>query len=626
MTGIAAIFSPAPVSPERLGRMMKALSLRKHDESATLIRDSLALGACVFHTTPESVGVCQPLANDDASLAVVLDGFLTNWEELRCDLQSRGAVLRNRSDAELVLRAYELWGEDCARRLDGEFAFVIADRRRHRLYCARDHLGLKPLFYYREKGTLLIASDIAAIIEALDQKPEPDHDFLADLIAGDVFSGEQTPWKGLHALANAHWLTCSQSGTVMQRYYELPAEAMIRCRSDAEYAEHHRAELFEAVRRASRSQAPLAVEVSGGLDSSAIFAVADRLLDEGRLPTADIMGYTLAGRPGTRAHELPYARAVAAHLGRNITEVPLFEPEREWYEACARTDHDVPPPTNGVMSINLEHRAAADGARALLSGVGGDEWLGGSLSYYREFARDRDLAGFVRALREDMAVRGVGVLGAALRMGAASFLTPDMRRFVDRMRRKDGLDGMADPVWLKPEWRDRVTQRRLQRRADLPLDFGLRNKRARFSDPWALYARANMHRQPAVNGLEVRFPMLSRQFVEFSAAIPEYARLRGGINKFTHRNAMRGLLPDLVVDRGTKATFEAPQANFAFTQFCLGQGASALSDLVDAEQMIRHFSFHSPSDVDGRLTWEIYGLYAAVCFLGHAGFESVALS
>ena len=126
-----------------------------------------------------------------------MDGYLTNWEELRRDLTERGARLRNRSDAELVLRAYEQWGEDCAARIEGEFAFVIADRRKHRIYAARDHQGLRPLFYYQDGETLLVASDMRAIIAALDAYPEPDWDYLSNIVMQPLWLREQTVWAGL---------------------------------------------------------------------------------------------------------------------------------------------------------------------------------------------------------------------------------------------------------------------------------------------------------------------------------------------------------------------------------------------------------------------------------------------
>lgn len=619
MTGIAAIFSPGPVCEDRLARMAGALAVRRHDDLSTLAKGSMGLVACVWHTTPEALETGQPLANEDASLAVALDGYLTNWEELRRDLLARGAILRDRSDAELVLRAYETWGEDCARHLDGEFAFVVADWRRRRIYAARDHLGLKPLHYYRDGDRLLIASDIAAIIAALDTKPAPNHEFLASLIAGDLFVAGQTAWTGLESLAHAHWLACDAEKLVTARYYQLPTQVTIRYRSDEEHAEHHRSMLFEAVRRSSRSHAPVAIEVSGGLDSSAIFASAHHLHRQGLLLAPDIAGYTLAGEPGTRAFELPYARAVAEHLGRRVTEVPMFQPGPEWYAAQARRNHDLPPPSNGAMSFDLERRAADDGARVLVSGLGGDEWLGGSPAYYREFAARGEFGRFLRSLGEDIAVGGWRrTLPIAARMGLSGVLPHTLRKTLGKLLGGKEFDAAADAPWLKPGLRERVNALAMQYRASLPDDPDVRLRMIRFAYPWALYARSTMQRQPASNGLELRFPLLSRPFVEFSAATPEYARMRRGINKYTHRLAMRGLLPDVVTERQTKAAFQSAAFNRELRRHIAGEGAEALGPLVDHDLLLGAFSHKAESAVDERLTWQIYGTYAAACFLEHA--------
>ncbi|OBV11194.1 putative asparagine synthetase [Erythrobacter dokdonensis DSW-74] len=584
-----------------------------------LVKGSLGLAACVLHTTTESREAAQPLANENGGLAIAFDGFLANWEELRSDLLSRGAILRNRSDAELVLRAYETWGEACVGHCDGEFAFVIADWRRQRLFGARDHLGLKPLFHYRDGDRLLLASDIAAIITALDRKPEPNFGFLASLMAGELYNAEQTAWQDLESLAHAHWLSCDGARFVTRRYYELPTEVPIRYRTDAEYAERHRWELFDAVRRSSRSCAPLAIEVSGGLDSSAIFAAVDHLHRQGELLAPDFSGYTLVGEEGTPSYEVPYARAVADHIARRVEEVPIFHPPCDWYVEQSRTDQELPPPSNGAMSFELERCASENGARVLVTGLGGDEWLGGSRSYFRDFAARRDGAGFMRALREDVAVHGwQNTLPLAARGGVSGLLPSTLRRGIRALLNRDKTSAPVAPAWLKPHLRDQVAELAAHYRESLPDNPDLRERRLRFAYPWSLYSRATMLRQPASNGLELRFPFLSRQFVEFSAATPEYARMRRGINKYTHRLAMRGFLPDIVIERDTKAAFDFDDTNRMMCSYITGVGAQVLDDLVNHDCFVRQFGERVETTVDASLTWQIYGTYAAACFLEHA--------
>lgn len=616
MTGIAAIFSAGPASARQLDAMMAAMAGRAYDGEARWVHGRFALGASLLHTTAEAMEAGQPHFNEDESLALVLDGYLANWEELRRDLAARGAVLRNRSDAELVLRAYEQWGEDCADRIEGEFAFVIADRRKDRIFAARDHQGLRPLFYCRRGDTLVIASDIPAVFAALDPPPEPNHDYLVGVAAVQLFLPEDTVWRAIKRLQQAHWLACDGNGLVMRRYYQLPIGERLRYRSDAEYAEHYRAMLIDALRRTTRSHAPLGIAVSGGLDSSSLYCLADRLEREGKLLAPGFQGYTLAAEAGSRAYELPYARAAAAHIGRSLSEVPLFRPPLDWYIEQARSEHDLPIPTNGAMTIGIEQRVHADGSRVYINGDGGDEWLQGSFTYYREFMQEGDLPAFVRALRQDAGALGWGVaLPQALRTGLSAF-APDALRTWSKARRRARL--YRDPesfYWLRPEARALLEQQEAAYDAGLPADPHGWTKENLFSSPFGSYARARMQRQRGVNGIEPRHPMFTRQFIAFSLATPEHIRRRAGVTKVIHRIAMRGILPDMILDRRTKADFESDALDSEMGRFSREQGRLFLDQFCESSGLERLIPPGFVNTVDDDRSWELWGLYAVAAFL-----------
>ena len=146
MSGIAGIihFDGRPVAPGEVEAMTAAMHYRGPDGINHWRKGSVALGQCMLRTTPESLEENQPLTNENESLVLVMDGWVDNWEELRCDLLGQGAVLRTRSDAELVLRAYEVWGKDCLPHIDGDFALVLWDAPHRKVFCARDRMGSKP--------------------------------------------------------------------------------------------------------------------------------------------------------------------------------------------------------------------------------------------------------------------------------------------------------------------------------------------------------------------------------------------------------------------------------------------------------------------------------------------------
>lgn len=623
MTGIAAIFSAGQACERQLDAMMAAMAGRAFDGEGRWVNGRFALGASILLTTAEAQEAGQPHTNEDQSLALVMDGYLTNWEELRRDLTGRGAILRNRSDAELVLRAYEQWGEDCAGRIEGEFAFVIADRRAGRLYAARDHQGLRPLFYGRQGDTLVIASDLPAVVAALDPAPEPNRDYLVGVAAVQMFLPEDTVWQGVKRLRQAHWLLHDGERLVSRRYYQLPIGERLRYRSDAEYAEHYRAVLLDALRRTTRSHAPVGIAVSGGLDSSSLYCLADRLERQGQLLAPGFQGYTLAAEPGSRAYELPYARAAADHIGRTLTEVPLFRPPLDWYTRQASSERDIPIPTNGAMTIGIERQVHADGSRVYIDGDGGDEWLQGSLTYYREFLREGDLAAFVRALGQDGAALGWRkAVPRALRTGLSAFAPDWLRSWSKAARRARFYRDPDTFYWLKPELRAVLEQQEAAYDASLPADPHAWTKENLFASPFGAYARARMQRQRGMNGIESRHPMFTRQFIAFSLATPEHIRRRAGVTKVIHRIALRGILPDVILDRRTKADFESDAIDGEMGLFCRDQGRAVLAEFCESNGLERLIPPGFANTVDDDRSWELWGLYAVAAFLLHNSSRS----
>ena len=615
MTGIAAIFAPGPARLAQLDRMMAAMGDRVHDARGVWMKAPFALGALVLHTTAESLEATQPLANEDESLAVVIDGYLTNYEELRSDLLARGAVLRSRSDAELVLRAYEQWGEDCAGRIEGEYAFVIADTRANRIYAARDPKGLRPLHVYEDGEALLFASDIRGLIKGATRRPSPNPDYLANIAAGVWHLRDATVWQGVDRVPQAHWLSFDGRRRKCVRFYDLPTTVTQRYRREEDYVEHYRAVLFDAVRRTSRSHRPLAVALSGGLDSSGVLGVAHRLASKGRLPAPGIEAYTLAGEPGSPAFELPYARAVAEHCGISCHEVPLFRPDIAWFDAQGRADCDVAVPQNGAMSRDLEMLAYANGSRAFLTGSGGDEWLDGTPLYYRQLAREGDLRGYLAALvRDGRALGWKAAAERALRPTIGAVLSPGMRtkRREQTIRRR--LDDPDYLFWMQPAWRERLTEQEIDFVRSLPEEADGMSRWGRLFSPYPAFANTVVAGQVAKAGLETRNPMLTRGFIEFAATTPEWIRNQGSVTKVIHRKALDGIVPSVVLERRSKAHFNSPGITEQFAKGVINQTASWLEPFCELGQLPRLTAQYGDLPVDPDKAWELWGLYAVAAF------------
>ncbi len=616
MSAIGALFSPDGIAPQRLDALAASLSALPHDKLGTWTRGPFALAAAIRHTSAESREQEQPLASEDNRVAVVFDGYLLNPDDLRADLEARGVCLRTRSDVELVLCAYEAWGEQFAERLLGEYSLVIADTRVGKLLLTRDHLGFMPIFYREERGGLSVASDLRTMVAISETPLEPDRLYLAQAIANQWWLREATPWRGVKPVLRASLLTYDGTRLEQRSYWEPPTEVTIRYARDEDYVEHYREVLFDCVKRASRSDSPIGVAVSGGLDSSSLFCIADRLERQGDWSAPGLAGYSLAALEGSNAYELPYARAAAEHVDRPLTEVPLFEPDIDWYTRDAAWHQGLPIVSNGAMMLGLDRRAVEDGARVMINGSGGDEWLQGNAQYFREFASEGDIAGFTAALRRDAGEIGWGAASRqALRQAAAELTPAPLRRMVAARLRERRRKGEREPVWLREEWRQALIEAEESYSAQLP-ENGVRwAKLNLLKAPFSDLTYTLMQRQRAKVGIESRHPMLSRAFIEFALRTPAHLKRRGTTRKWVHRQAMQNILPPAILDRTTKANFTNTEIDTQLADFVREHWAERLATLCDPEgiEAILKVNFASP---EGDFwAWEIWGLYASAAFL-----------
>lgn len=568
MSGFAAIFrfDGAPADRAALARMRGAIAYRGPDGIAEWSNGGAAIAHLMLHTTAESMEAAQPLESEDGGLVLAMDGWLANPEELRTDLLARGAVLRSRADAELVLRAYEIWGDDCPKHIDGEYAFVIWDARRREAFCARDHAGLRPLHYHWDGKRLLAASDIAGVMVAEDFEQRPNRGMIAEHLANEWYSRDETLWQGVMRLVPAHSMRIGANGIRSRRHWLPEPEKRIRHSTDLDYQAHYREVFDDAVRRSSRTHLPLGCDVSGGHDSSAVFGVAHRLLREGRLLAPALNGYTY--EPGLdcppKDDEIVYARAVGMHLGATIREVPMFVADLEWYAGRLRAECDISTYPNVSLIGHMGAALAADGSRVSLNGHGGDEFLAVPPVGYAEHLAEGDWRSFVGSLRDDGRAFGwKRALWMGARFGIGSNLPAGVRawRRELRWRADSGSDGR---MLLTPELREILDARRdeWERRLDRSAANAVqRGMLARIDDPFASYMHEFLSRNAARLGYETRSPMYSRRSIEFALAIPDRQRRRGDRQKVIHLAALASDLPRIVLDRRDKAG-----ADFLFEQ------------------------------------------------------------
>ena len=535
---------------------------------------------------------------------VVMDGYLANREAL---LETLGATPT--TDAALASQAFLRWGEDFADRLEGEFAVVVWEERTGKLTCARDHQGLRPIYYRHESDRLIVTTTIKAIVQAQPNAPRANRGFMAEVMANQWYAPDETIWHGIGRLPGGHVLRFVGGAVSVRRYWSPPSGPLIRHARDEDYLAEYRDVLRTCVAQAARTTAPLAVEVSGGLDSSAVFAVAHSLDQEGRLPAPSLQGYTLSAQSDSAADESRYVDAMRRQCDRAIAAVPLARPGAEWFARYARETWDLPPYPNAAMSLDMDHRLVADGCRVKLTGIGGDQWLDGSRRYYREALASRDWRAFRSSLRADL--RDLGVLPAAELVARAALRPAAPGWLLRAARRSDGETFFA-PDWMAPDLREELAARRERYEATLPQDEEERRRFRIHAFPYLGIGLDMTAQLYARSGCEARHPLLSRRFVEYAARLPQNMLLRGGTTKFIHRRALEGLLPAEIAHRRSKAEFG--EVFSGHDKMAAAEVSRALqtgfAELVDVRGLSRLLHEYQAASIDRSPYWELWGTYA----------------
>lgn len=380
MCGISGIlrFDNEPVDPAALKRMVSSLAHRGPDDAGVRTWPGIGLGHTRLSIIDLSAAGHQPMTNEDGSLWIVYNGELYNMPEIRAALHGKH-VFKSHTDTELVLHAFEEWGPKCVERLNGIFAFAIVDIRSRRLFCARDHLGVKPFYYCVQDGAFLFASEVKAL-QAGGYRPKLAREQMAEFLMYGWNVGERTLFADVQSLQPGHrmFVDAGAAQRVSPECYYSPQyivsedlhRELSQC-TDQELVDRCEALLKDSVDRQMVSDVPVGTMCSGGVDSSLITAMAVQ-----KSRNTSIYNVSIADAP--ELNEEKYAREVAKHLGVNINYHSLDR--SNFLENLVDTIHHSDFPIynlNAVAVAQVCKLARSHGVKVLLAGEGGDELFGG---------------------------------------------------------------------------------------------------------------------------------------------------------------------------------------------------------------------------------------------------------
>jgi asparagine synthase (glutamine-hydrolysing) len=582
MSGIAGIYNldNKPADPVLLRRMIDRMAHRGPDGHGYWTEGPVGLGHAMLRTTPESLLERQPFVDEISHLSLTLDGRVDNRRDVRAALESKGLAFRTDTDAELLLRAYECWGEDCPQHIIGDFAFAIWNGRNRTLFCARDILGIKPFYYSISRRRFLWASELRPLLEDPSVRKEPNEGMIGEYLANALTSNEETLFLDIQRLPPAHYLVIRNGQLSKVRYWDIDPGREIRYQTDEDYAQHFLALFREAVRCRLRSQHPVAADLSGGLDSSSVVSIAQSLFHDGLAVDTGFETFSLVF-PGRACDESDYIHDVITRWGLQSNHFAAMEPDIDlsvYAEQVAR-DYDFPNYPNGAIFAPLRVLAKERGCRVILNGFGGDEWLTGSIYHYADLVRRMQLLALACQLRDDSRVPSVTWPSwAALRLGLWPLLPQTLRLAIRRFVRRDGR-----PSWITPSFASRIhlsDRLRVEASRRRHASFAQEDLCQWLTNGWQSQGNEIGERLSSRLGLEERSPLADRRVIEFALALPETQRWRHDQPKFILRQAMRGLLPESVRQRRTKADFSHP-----FADTLQAYGGTQLFDSLVTERL-----------------------------------------
>jgi asparagine synthase (glutamine-hydrolysing) len=567
MSGLCGLvdFAAPHIEPDALRALAESASYRAPGGPVYRCLGEAGLAHLARHTGDRE----QPLVDPASKVCAVLDGRLDNRSELIALLapdEGRGA-----SDARLLLAAYRRWGEACTDHLLGDYAFAVWDAGRHRLVCAVDPLGIKPLHFACVGALVCFASDAVQVLQHPAVPDGYNEVEIAAYLAGRCEDPERSFFAAVRKLSPGQRLIADAAGLRLERYWT-PGSAEIRYARDEDYADRFR-ELFQrAVADRLRDAGSFAgVAMSGGLDSTSVAAAAQRA-------GSGVRAYTFTFDRLTECDERSYSRAMTEELGLAVEPV---EAERLW-SLESRTTPPFSPDTPflGWRTCYQEvfRRMADSGSRVLLLGHGGDDLLRGSALAYAERLRRGDL-GAVRGFAHHARSRREPVLRALYRY----FGRPHLPAGADRRLRsalRIGRRGPS-PSWIEPSFARRFDLEGRDRSFRTGRIFASPARQDIYDNlvavPW-YWRLVNWHdRSAAAAGVEVRHPFLDRQLFEYVLAIPGEQLFRLARSKNLLRRSMAGLLPERIRDREGKTRFTA------FLDFAVWeQGAGEVQELLRA--------------------------------------------
>lgn len=561
--GILNLKADRPVDEGLVDEMCRSIRHRGPDDKGVFVDGSVAIGVQRLAII-DVAGGHQPILNEDGSIAIAFNGEIYNYLQLRQELTERGHRFRTRTDTEVVVHLYEEFGEDCPKKLNGMFAFAIWDAKERTLFIARDHLGVKPLFYFADADSLIFGSELKTILKHPRVEREIDAFALDDYLTFRYVPAPRTIFRNVSKLPAGCWLKCSGGEVVTNRYWDVDFahssdRSMERKQDVGEVAERVRELLSDAVRMQLMSDVPLGAFLSGGIDSTIIVGLMSNAMQ------SPVKTYSAGFKSWGRYDELKYARIAARHFGTDHHEVAV---DASVVDLLPRliAHFDEPMADPAAIPTYLIAEIARKDVTVVLTGEGADELFCG-YGWYR-WSEENAISSLGRSLPS---LAREAVLGSVRnsfrgRRGKRRLMAMLLPGFEERY-----FDTVACSVFQRDErenlYSEPFKQVIAEKKFDEQFAYYLSHSREYGEQERMQYLDikiwlpddplTKVDRMSMAASIEARVPFLDYRIVELAATIPYDLKVNGGVAKYVLRQSMLDLLPKEIAERD-KHAFDLP--------------------------------------------------------------------
>lgn len=504
----------------------------------------------------------QPMTFDNCT--IVFNGEIYNYIELREGLKRKGHSFQTSSDTEVILHMYTEYGNEFVNLLNGMFAFIIYDKNKNNLFIARDHFGIKPLYWYYDNEIIAFGSEIKALLAHPQIKAEADHDNLYEYLTFQFIMGEGTMFKNIYKILPGHWVSIDLNNwDIKQIKYWEPNFKTDQFHTEEYFIVELKKILKETISQQLRSDVPIGTYLSGGIDSSLVTIAASKFLDK------RLKSFSGAFKEGPEFNELEYARIAATTANAELFEV--FPTEQEFISLLPKLIYhlDEPVAGPGLFPQYIVSKLASQHVKVILGGQGGDEIFGGYTRYLVAYLEQALKGAINESNEEDEHIvslesilpnlptlkQYIPMVKSFLKQGS---FEPMDRRYFHLIDRMGTTNQFFQPGFIE-ECKHEAIFHKFSIYFNNPDTKSYFNKMTHFDMLGSLPGLLQVEDRVSMSvSIESRVPLLDRRIVDLISRMPAGMKFKGGEMKYLLKKTIKDIMPPEIMNRKDKMGFPVP--------------------------------------------------------------------